>query len=147
MTQLNGIINRLENDPGIAYALIRIFLGIGLFTRGLLFFTHPDIFSEFDNEMRYLTWHPYIAVGHIIGGISVGLGFQTRIGALLQIPILIGAIFIIHINQSLVLGNQSLEFSLLVLFLLNIYLLFGSGHLSLDQYFKKKTEVNLKSVI
>ena len=44
----------------------------------------------------------------------------TRIAALVQIPILAGAVFIVHRQDGLFALGQSLEFSALVLFLLCI---------------------------
>jgi uncharacterized membrane protein YphA (DoxX/SURF4 family) len=55
--------------------------------------------------------------------------------ALLQILILAGAVFFIHLDQGLMSGEQSLELSVLVLVLLILYFIFGSGTLSLDHFF------------
>jgi hypothetical protein len=49
-------------------------------------------------------------------------------------PILLGAIFIYHIKQGLLTSSQSLEISVLVLFLLVIFFLFGSGEISIDNH-------------
>lgn len=52
--------------------------------------------------------------------------------ALVQLPILIGAVFLVHWNEGLLSANQSFEFSALVLFLLVLVCAFGSGRWSLD---------------
>jgi uncharacterized membrane protein YphA (DoxX/SURF4 family) len=74
----------------------------------------------------------YVAVGHLIGGFLLVIGYFTRLASLIQIPILFGAIFIYHLKQGLLTSGQSLEISVLVLFLLIIFFLFGGGELSLD---------------
>ena len=87
---------------------------------------------------RDLYWlHSIVMIFHLFGGISLVLGFQTRIVALLQLPILFGAVFYIHVGEGLLSQSQSLELSVLVMFLLGIYFLFGSGLYSLDRRFSK----------
>ncbi|PSQ68297.1 MAG: hypothetical protein BRD26_08610, partial [Bacteroidetes bacterium QH_1_64_81] len=48
------------------------------------------------------------------------------------LPILIGAVFLVHWNEGLLSANQSFEFSALVLFLFVLVCAFGSGRWSLD---------------
>ena len=69
---------------------------------------------------------------HFVGGAMLTLGFLTRIAAAAQIPILAGAVFIVHRKDGLFAMGQSLEFSALVLFLLVVLFISGAGKLSLD---------------
>jgi uncharacterized membrane protein YphA (DoxX/SURF4 family) len=62
----------------------------------------------------------------------LALGLLTRLVALVQIPILAGAVFIVHRQDGLFALGQSLEFSALVLFLLCVVFVSGAGRLSLD---------------
>jgi uncharacterized membrane protein YphA (DoxX/SURF4 family) len=50
-----------------------------------------------------------------------------------QIPILAGAVFIVHRQDGLFAMGQSLELSALVLFLLVLFVISGAGKLSLDR--------------
>jgi len=50
------------------------------------------------------------------------------------VPILFGAVFLVHSQSGLLNVGQSLEFSGLVLALLLVYLTFGSGRLSVDAF-------------
>ena len=59
------------------------------------------------------------------------VGFLTRVASLANIPILFGAVFFIHYPQGLAATDQSLELSALVLFLLALFAVRGSGRLSL----------------
>ena len=112
--------------------MIRIFLGVALFIRGILLWQHPESISLFLEENPFPGLLHYITFGHIIGGLMMALGLLTRLGVLIQIPILTGAVFVVHLREGLASPEQSLELSGLVLFLLLIYFAFGPGKLSLD---------------
>lgn len=135
MNQFKEILINLDSNQHFAYAFIRIFLGVVLFIRGWILVSDPDAIIALVGEQKLHIWFSYLTIGHLLGGLSIALGLFTRIGALLQIPILITAVFFIHAQQEIMSGNQSLELASLVLFLLVIILFYGSGRLSLDKYF------------
>jgi uncharacterized membrane protein YphA (DoxX/SURF4 family) len=118
---------------------VRIYLGLGLFARGLLLITNTS--TGYFVDMLQRSGHNwlmtgallhYVMLAHFVGGAMLALGFLTRLAALVQIPILAGAVFVVHRSDGLFAMGQSLEFSALVLFLLIVFLLGGSGRLSLD---------------
>lgn len=118
---------------------IRIYVGLGLFARGLLLITNTSTGYFIDVLQR--AGHPwlmtgallhYVMIAHFVGGALLTIGFLTRVAALLQIPILAGAVFVVHRQDGLFAMGQSLEFSALVLFLLVVYAVAGAGKLSLD---------------
>jgi len=75
----------------------------------------------------------YAAIlAHLMGGLMLAVGLLTRIAALMQIPVLVGAVFIALLQGGLYLPNQSLELSSLVLVLLVVFLVFGSGKYSIN---------------
>lgn len=118
---------------------VRIYLGIGLFVRGLIlvFNVKTDLFNELlaRSEQTWLMSAAllhYAALAHFVGGAMLALGFLTRIAALVQIPLLFGAVFLVHRGDGLMAVTQSLEFAALVLFLLCVFLVNGAGRLSLD---------------
>ena len=118
---------------------VRIFLGLGLFARGLLLITinSNSYVVELIQRSGYswltlgLVLH-YVMLAHFLGGLLLMLGFLTRIAALVQVPILVGAVFFVHRQEGLLQSGQSLEFSALVLFLLCVFSVAGAGKLSLD---------------
>lgn len=123
-----------------ALDLVRIFLGIALLIRGALFLADRSALMEFVQD-RDLGWllpiimiH-YVTLAHLYGGLIMSLGLLTRLSALVQIPILTGAVFFVHLDEGLLTGGQSLELSALVLFLLVVIFWFGPGKLSLDYIF------------
>lgn len=118
---------------------VRIYLGLGLFARGLLLITNTspgylvDLMQRSGQPwiMNGMLLH-YVMIAHFVGGLLLTIGFLTRIAALVQIPILFGAVFFIHQQDGLFALGQSLEFSALVLFLLCVFVVSGAGKLSLD---------------
>lgn len=138
MNQLNTFLSSLDAKTGTAYALIRIFLGIALGVRGLIILLNPDSLLELGVEREQFIWVSLVGITHLVGGILLLVGFMTRIGALIQIPILLSAIFYVHVHTKLMMGGQSLELATLILFLLCIYFVFGSGKLSLKSYSENK---------
>src|SRR6185436_7020761 len=103
---------------------VRIYLGLGLFARGLLMITNTSpgyIVDFFERAGQSWSWlgtgflMHYVMVAHFVGGLLLVLGFLTRIAALAQIPILLGAVFFVHRQDGLFALGQSLEFSALVL--------------------------------
>jgi putative oxidoreductase len=118
---------------------IRIYLGLGLFARGLLLITNTS--TGYFVDMLQRAGQPwlltgmmlhYVMLAHFLGGLLLTIGFLTRIAALVQVPILAGAVFVVHRQDGLFAMGQSLEFSALVLFLLTVFIVNGAGKLSLD---------------
>lgn len=137
--QKHDIIAWAESRRELWLDCVRIYLGLGLFARGLLLITNTSTGYFVDMLQRSgHTWlltgvllH-YVMLAHFVGGALLALGFFTRIAALVQIPILAGAVFIVHRSDGLFAMGQSLEFSALVLFLLLVFLVSGAGRLSVD---------------
>lgn len=130
---MKQLINQLTTDSGIPLALIRIYLGIGLLVRGLIFVINPDIFTTYVNNtdgfaIPMIAIH-YLILAHIGGGLLLALGLFTRIAALIQIPILLVAVLYVNSFKDL-LTTDSIELSAIVLFLLIIFSIFGSTKLS-----------------
>ena len=125
----------------LAYDLIRIYLGIGLVIKGIQFIFSPDtllLLLKTSQVQMFSTFSLfYVPVAHIFGGAMLMLGFLTRLASWIQIPILFGAAFFVNFNNNILIMEQNFEFSLLVLFLLLIYGIFGSGLLSLDHKLSK----------
>ncbi len=126
----------LNDSKGVAFDLLRIYLGIGLFARGGLFLAHPEallaMISKSGNWFWPLTIAHYVAAAHLVGGIMLALGLYTRLAAAAQVPILAGAVFVTHWSEGLLREGQGLEFAGLVFFMLTVFTVFGSGPLSLD---------------
>ena len=138
MNQLNAFLSSMDAKTGTGYALIRIFLGIALAIRGGIILLNPESLLELGIDREYYIWVSLVGITHLSGGILLFLGFMSRLGALVQIPIIFSAIFFIHVHTKLMMGGQSLELAALVLFLLCIYFIFGGGKLSISNYYANR---------
>lgn len=123
--------------------ILRIALGIFLCFRGVQFAENisnvTNLMSNrvpFSGLMLILLGH-YVVFAHILGGFMLTMGMLTRFSCLIQIPILLGAIFFVNFQASV--GNPFSEIilSVVVLCLLIYFLIVGSGPLSFDRYLEK----------
>lgn len=138
MSKLREIAESMNSKTEIAYGLIRIFLGTALLIRGWMIISNPASILELGVERESFIWVSLIGFAHLIGGTFLSLGVLTRLGAFIQIPILFSATFFVYAQTNLMMGGQSLELAALVLFLLVVYLVFGSGILSVKNYFQQR---------
>ncbi|MEM6783377.1 MAG: DoxX family protein [Bacteroidota bacterium] len=121
----------------IALDLIRIYLGVGLFARGIVFLNDTGAVVELagadGSEFASVALAHYVGLAHLGGGLLLAVGMITRVAALFQIPVLFGATFIVHFPEAFFATNQSFAFSALVLALLCVYAVWGGGRWSLDR--------------
>jgi uncharacterized membrane protein YphA (DoxX/SURF4 family) len=117
--------------PERGFDLIRIYLGVGLAVRGILFLMDPSWIGQMlDNDSAL--WPRVIAFGHLAGGVLLAVGLFTRAAAAIQVLPVLGAVLMLHLREDLASENQSLEFSALVLVMLIFFAVFGAGEWSLD---------------
>ena len=83
MKNILASLERYKNPDDLAYELIRIFLGIALFVRGVIFMTNQSAIMELV-EQREMDWllpmieiH-YITLAHLCGGFMMMIGLLTR---------------------------------------------------------------------
>lgn len=118
----------LYEDRDLAIEILRVYLGICLFIKGLMFLLDQNrVLAFVDLEelpfWAFLITH-YVALVHLCGGLTLAVGLVTRVSALIQIPILFGAIYLDH---------NSIELAMLMLILLIVFSIYGGGRLSLDR--------------
>ena len=124
------ILKKFEKRQDLAYAHIRIFLGLALAIRGLMLMANPESITELIREEKMYVGHALIAISQLFGGFFIAIGFFTRLASLCLIPVLLGAIVLVHASEGLMAAGQSLELAVLVLFLLVVYMIYGAGPLS-----------------
>lgn len=137
MQSLASTRSWLTANRDLCVETLRIYLGFGLFLKGMSFLFGAAGAAEYFKNVVDLPFFPYLTVhvvgmAHICGGILLCIGLLTRAAALVQIPILFGAIMFVHWPAGLFSSEQSLEFTMLVLFLLVFFLIYGSGRISVD---------------
>ena len=85
----------LSRSAPYGIALLRVALGVLLFAHGALkvfVFTLPGT-AAFFASAGFPAWSAYlVAPAEVLGGLALMLGFQTRLVALLSLPILLGAL-------------------------------------------------------
>jgi uncharacterized membrane protein YphA (DoxX/SURF4 family) len=79
---------------------------------------------------------------HIAGGFLIIIGIFTRFAAFIQIPVLLAAIIFITTKNGVFAVETDLSFSILILLMLLVFVVEGSGTLSLAGYFKEEEEAN-----
>jgi len=126
----------------LAFDLVRVYLGVGLLARGVVFITQPAAFYGLldvaDPAFSAAAIAHYVALAHLAGGLLLALGLLTRLAALVQIPILAGATAFVHLQEGLASPGQGLELASLVLVLLIAYAVYGGGALSLDHLISRE---------
>ena len=135
---MRNLPRKVRPGPALGFDLVRVYLGIGLFVRGVLFVSRPELVLGYLSSTEswfvpYAVAH-YVAIAHLGGGLLLAVGLATRLAAAVQLPVLLGAVFVVHSSDSLITAGQSLELSALVLILLGVYLAVGAGRLSVDAW-------------
>jgi len=124
--------------------LIRAVLGFFLFLKGVAFINNMEVLtsmmakSDFLGSLSLGVLAHYIVLSHLVGGGMIAAGLLTRLACLVQIPILIGAVFLINSSAGILAPYSALWLSIIVLFLLIYFLIIGSGPLSVDEWMSRQ---------
>ncbi|WP_394828510.1 DoxX family protein [Pendulispora albinea] len=124
--------------------LLRIYMGVALLLKAISFMQHMSAFIE-TMPIKSGAFAPallahYIVMAHAAGGIMLIFGMLTRVAAAVQVPILAGAVVFVHWNEGLFQPAQTLEFALLVLFILVLLTVAGGGRWSIDEHLRHQRE-------
>lgn len=128
---------------------LRIVLGIAIFLRGVTFLGNTEslrILLASTNIPELYTWAAvhYIAFAHLVGGTLIAIGLLTRVAVGFQLPILLGAVFLVNLPQGFTFLNSELWASLLILVLLIVFFISGSGPYSLDHQMRGRRKSTLR---
>lgn len=116
--------------------IIRIALGVFLVYKGIDFLNNmSDLVGLMANQtsfgsFTYLLAGHYVVFAHILGGILLVFGVLTRFACIIQIPVLLGAIFFVSTNKEMLRPYSELFLTIIVLLLLVYFLIAGNGPLS-----------------
>ncbi|SKC56877.1 DoxX family protein [Ohtaekwangia koreensis] len=127
--------------------IFRIALGVFITYKGLYFITHMhELEMTTDGINLYfagMTLEHYIVFAHICAGPMIAFGLFTRIACLIQIPILIGAVFMVNAPKGFLSIGQHMELwlSIVVLVGLVTFMVFGAGRYSIDA--KRRKEMHI----
>ena len=110
--------------------VVRILLGAFLCYKGVDFLMNMGTMLDLiTNKMSFgsfssMLMSNYIAFAHILGGILLILGSLTRFACLIQIPILLGAIFV---RTEMYRPFAAVLLPIIILLLLIYFLIIGNG--------------------
>ena len=142
LSQWTKLTRFVERNSDLTFEFIRIYLGLGLFAKGVYFASHlGDVMTLVDHgslQVPAIMIAHYVALAHLAGGLLIATGLLTRLAALAQVPVLLGAIFMVHLRDGLFGASQNLEFAVLVLFLLALTVVNGGGRLSADAWLARR---------
>ena len=127
-------------ETSIVVDVIRMITGALILIMGIRFAAHPhDVLGVIGNSSGFLSFFVvhYIVMCHLVGGVMLMLGFYSRLAAIVQLPILAGAMMLTTHNG---LGSiyTSFWFALAVFLMLLVVGYYGSGRFSLDANMRDK---------
>ena len=123
--------------------LLRIALGLIILWKGISFFRYSSNLEAmlqsggmdmFNNNAQTIAF--IITYINLLGGVFIAVGLFTRWVCLVQIPIIIGAIIFVNAKAGMSFTNSELVLSIIVLLLLVVFFIKGSGVISADEYFR-----------
>jgi uncharacterized membrane protein YphA (DoxX/SURF4 family) len=124
--------------------IIRIALGLFLCYKGIDFLQNTgELIGIMNNKSPFgdfniiLIGH-FVVFAHILGGILIATGFFTRFACMLQIPILIAALFFLSSGEKVARPYSELFLTIIVLLLLVYFLIAGNGAWSIKLKEEKK---------
>lgn len=150
MKDVNQLNHWIKTHGDLALDLVRAYLGIGLMIKAAYFMTHSDYLLQMTANAGSFWFAPailahYVVLAHLFGGFCLTVGLLTRTAALVQLPILVSALFYVHLPHVVtsVESRESAEFAGLVLFLLVLLSVYGAGRWSLDYWLAGKERSEL----
>jgi uncharacterized membrane protein YphA (DoxX/SURF4 family) len=142
MNLLNKFSNWGDHHHPALLDCLRILLGIFLLLKGIAFMQNTAFLRDILIQQKTISFSTvelsiiirYVTFIHMVGGLLIALGILTRLSCLLQLPVLIAAFFMLDMFKSPL--NSDLWLTIITSFLLIIFLITGSGPLSLDRFLK-----------
>jgi len=145
-----NLVHKIEtwgdaHHPGFL-DIVRIALGIFLLLKGVAFMENTTHLKSIIEDQDTIVFSQTILEAlvyivtfvHMVGGAMIALGVLTRFSCLIQLPIVLGAVFITDVFVENI--NAQSWLSIVALALLVLFLIIGSGPLSLDNYLAKMHE-------
>jgi putative oxidoreductase len=125
-------------------AILRVVLGLIILGKGISFISDTERLQEllwqhnvfnFSAVLISVVVH-IVAFAHLVGGIMIIIGLMTRFFVVIQIPILISAVFFVNITRGFSAPTSEWWLSAIVLLLLILFWIIGGGPLSADESLK-----------
>ena len=143
---MSELTTQIERHRDWFVDFVRIYLGIVLILKGILFLDDMPALMEVANQefetfagtgFAYGTLAHFIIFANILGGVFLSIGLLTRIVVPFQLPVLLIAVMAAPLSKVYFKGGSPFEFSMLLVLLLGIFI-YGGGRISVDYYLEKK---------
>lgn len=119
---------------------LRMLTGAVLLAKGLSFVLDSDTMQRIlhDNGFGFLPvlFMHYVVIFQLAHSVLLMLGLLTRIAALAQLPIVLGACYALLVRPEFSAYQSDLWLALLMLFLLVIFAVTGGGRASVDHHIR-----------
>lgn len=126
----------------MVWAVLRVILGGVILAKGIVFIQDTEALLQMMLDSGFVwtsLWLAhYVAFVHLVGGLLIMLGLKTRVAIIFQLPVLLAAVALVNAPRGFFTGNIELFFSIFVLILLLVFLVYGSGRYSLDHYMRSE---------
>lgn len=145
-----NMIQRLENWGDTHHPkwldFVRIALGLVLLLKGVQFINNMQPLTELMAKGNFLGSASIGILAHVVvfanllGGAMILFGLLTRAVCIVLIPVVLGAIFLVNLPAGSVQTNSELWLSVIILFLLVLFAIEGSGKLSFDEWMRTHSD-------
>lgn len=125
------------------FEILRIYLGFFLIIKGM------ELTGSMESLLGQIGMEPgayttlgiahYVFLANILGGSFLIVGLLTRWAALLNVPNLLGAIYILSRGQTFFAPGSEIPVTVIVALMVIVFSLTGSGPVSLDHYLEEYT--------
>ncbi|MBS4064395.1 MAG: DoxX family protein [Chitinophagaceae bacterium] len=145
-----NLINRLENWGDRHHPkwldFIRIATGLIIMLKGVQFINNMQPLTDMMAKNGFLgsaglgiAVH-IVVFANLLGGALILFGLLTRAACVVLIPVMLGAIFIVNLPAGISQTNAELWLSVIILFLLVLFAIEGSGKLSFDEWMRTHSD-------
>lgn len=131
----------------VALDPVRIALGVFLLFKGISFMNNTytihnilvnqNVIGLSDSALMFFVYT--VAFIHLTGGIMIALGILTRIASMLQVPIMLAAVILSNAVHLPV--NTETTLAVIVLVLLIVFSIIGSGKLSIEKIMENQNTI------
>ena len=147
MKNKSGMVFNISKLTQLKWVVVfRAILGLSLFLKGIQFIQDKSVIRKVFTEslilQEYFWLQTVIPWLNILCGFFIVIGLYTRLMAIIQIPIIIGAIVFVNSKQGAFEGESNLALSIVILVLLIFFLFVGGGNFAWDQMLRKEDKAN-----
>ena len=149
MTTLEKIMFWGDHHNPKWLVFFRIALGLALVWKGIAFILNLNVLADFLHDtgltdsisasVSISVLADLIIALHLIGGVCIALGLRTRLFCLLNLPVLLGAVFLVDLKQSVLKPYSEIWLSIIVLLAVIGFIIEGNGQFAVEQEVQETT--------